>query len=222
MIKALLFDFDGLIIDTETPEVAAWKAIYAEQGFDYPVELWSQTIGGWGEAAFDPGAELSQKAGPAIDLPAIRRRQRQHADGMILNEPLRPGVMSYLSEARRLGLRLAIASSSDREWVEPHLIRLGIRPLFEKIVTGDDVPPRHTKPFPDIFMKALSELQIQPNEAVAIEDSPNGVLAAKAAGLFVVMVPNTTTAQLPRQAADIELKSLAELPLPDLLQRAKK
>lgn len=220
MIKALIFDFDGLILDTETPEVAVWKAIYAEHGFDYPVELWSLTIGGWGEAAFDPGAALYKLAGPTLDLQAVRTQQREQSNALILREPILAGVTDYLAEAAGLGLRMAIASSSERTWVEPHLSRLGIKQYFEKIVCGDDVVPNHTKPFPDIFLKALSELQIRPDEAIVLEDSPNGVRAAKAAGMFVVMIPNPTTALLPKEPADLELKSLADLPLKELLARA--
>ena len=221
MIKALIFDFDGLILDTETPEVAVWRQIYAEHGFDYPVEKWSLTIGGWGEAAFDPGAELRRLAGPDLDLEAVRAKQRAQSGALIQQEPILPGILDYLKEARRLGLRLAIASSSERAWVEPHLTRLGIRHHFEKIVCGDDVVPGHTKPFPDIFLKALSELGLPPEEAVVIEDSPNGVRAAKAVGLFVVVVPNPTTAQLSPEPAKIHVRSLAELPLKELLRRAQ-
>ncbi len=222
MIKALILDFDGLILDTETPEVSVWKQIYAEHGFDYPVEKWSLTIGGWGAAAFDPGAELNQLAGPALDLETVRATQRKQADALILREPILPGVIEYLSEAQRLGLRLAIASSSERDWVEPHLSRLGIKRYFDKIICGDDVPPTRTKPFPDIFLKALSELGLGPQEAVVLEDSPNGVRAARAVGMFVVLVPNQTTAQLPMVEADITLASLADLPLKDLLARVQR
>lgn len=222
MIKALIFDFDGLILDTETPEVAVWRQIYAEHGFDYPVEKWSLTIGGWGETAFDPGAALYKLAGPDLDLEAVRAKQREQSGALILQEAVLPGVLGYLSDAAQYGLRLAIASSSERAWVEPHLSRLGIKKYFEKITCGDDVPPGHTKPLPDIYLKALSELRLQANEAVVLEDSPNGVRAAKAAGLFVVMVPNPTTAQLPMERADIQLKSLADLPLKDLLARAQR
>ncbi len=222
MIHALIFDFDGLILDTETPEIEAWKAIYAEQGFEYPMDEWARTVGGWDETTFDAGAALQQLAGAKLDLAAVRRQQQERSTELILQEAVLPGVMDYLCEARRLGLRIAIASSSERAWVEPHVERLGLRDYFEKIVCGDDVPPKRTKPYPDVFVRALAELKVQPNEAVVLEDSPNGVKAAKAAGLFVVAVPNPMTAQLPMDGADILLKSLAELPLNELLARLEK
>ena len=221
MIKALIFDFDGLILDTETPEVAVWKAIYAEHGFEYPLEKWSQTVGGWGETVFDPGAALHELAGPALDLGRVRAKHREQSTALILQEPILPGVTDYLVEARRLGLRMAIASSSERAWVEPHLVRLGLRQYFEKMVCGDDVPAGHTKPFPDLYLKALNELEIGPDEAVVLEDSPNGVRAARAAGLFVVAIPNPTTSQLPMDGANVTLKTLADLPLKELLARTQ-
>jgi HAD superfamily hydrolase (TIGR01509 family) len=221
MIKALIFDFDGMILDTETPEVEVWKTIYAEHGFEYPLEKWSQTVGGWGASTFDPGAALHQLAGSTLDLEAVRTRHREQSTALILQEPVLPGVSDYLLQAPQFGLRLAIASSSERAWVEPHLARLGLRQCFEKIVCGDDVQAGHTKPCPDVYLKALAELGIRPDEGVVLEDSPNGVRAAKAAGLFVVAVPNPTTAQLPMDGADITLKSLADLPLQELLARVQ-
>jgi beta-phosphoglucomutase-like phosphatase (HAD superfamily) len=104
--------------------------------------------------------------------------------------------------------------------VEPHLVRLGLRAIFEKVICGDDVAIGRTKPHPDVFAKALSELQISGNEALVLEDSPNGIKAARAAGITrVVAVPNPVTALLPMEGADLVLKSLSELPLEQLLKR---
>jgi HAD superfamily hydrolase (TIGR01509 family) len=219
MLKALLFDFDGLILDTETPDVEAWRAIYAGHGFDYPMEGWSQSIGGWGISTFDPAEALKQLAGNSLNVDALRIRQREESNALILRQPVLDGVMEYLTSAPRLGLLLAIASSSERTWVEPHLTRLGLIGYFDKIICGDDVPPGRTKPHPDIYLKALSELKLRPDEALVLEDSPHGVRAARAAGLFVVAVPNPTTAMLPMGEANLTLKSLADVPLEDLLRR---
>lgn len=217
-IKALIFDFDGLILDTETPEIDIWKAIYAEHGQDYPMELGSQVIGGWGNTDYDPAAELQRRAALTMDLGAIRKRHREESDALILSMPVRTGVGEVLASAKRLGLRCAIASSSERGWVEPHLGRLGLSSHFEKIVTGDDVAKGRTKPHPDIFLKALEVLNLRPFEALVIEDSPNGIRAAHAAGLRVVGVPNPVTAPL-NLDADLLLTSLAEMPLEEILQR---
>lgn len=219
-IRALLFDFDGLILDTETPDVDTWKTIYAEHGFEYRQEHWSQNIGGWGISTFDPAETLHQLSGGKLDADELRRRQRRDSDAVILHAPIMDGVLDYLNEARRRGLRLAVASSSERAWVEPHLIRLGLRNHFDKVICGDDLPAGRTKPHPDVFLRALAELQLKPDEAIVLEDSPHGVQAAHAAGIFVVAVPNPITAALALHEADVITDSLAHLPLEQLLQRA--
>ena len=219
-IRALIFDFDGLILDTETPEVEVWRTIYAEHGHDYPQENWSQIIGGWGNSAFDPATALHELGTVGIDPEALRNRHRQESDARIMRAPVMDGVREILVEARRLGLRCAIASSSERAWVEPHLSRLGLLGNFEKIITGDDVPKGRTKPHPDLFLKALSELQLGADEVLVLEDSPNGVRAAHAAGLRVVGVPNPVTAVLNLEA-EVVLSSLADLPLEEILKRVE-
>jgi len=217
-VRALIFDFDGLILDTETPEVAVWSAIYAEHGQPYPMEDWSQIIGGWGNSHFDPAATLQEKVPTTLELGALRSRHREESDALILRSPLMEGVTEVLAAAKRMGLRCAIASSSERAWVEPHLRRLGLLAHFEKIITGDEVPKGRTKPHPDVYLKALAELRLGPREILVFEDSPNGIQAAHAAGLRVLGVPNPVTASL-RMDADLVLGSLAELPLEEILRR---
>lgn len=218
-IRALLFDFDGLILDTETPDVEAWRAIYAEHGFKYPKENWSQNIGGWGVSTFDASENLHRLTGGALEVEDLRRRQRQESDALIRGLPVMDGVLDYLAAAKRKGLRLAIASSSERAWVEPHLVRLGLRDRFERVVCGDDVAPGRTKPHPDVFLKALSELQLKPDEAVVLEDSPHGIRAARLAGILVVAIPNPVTRLLPMEGADLMLNSMADMPLETMLER---
>ena len=113
-VRALIFDFDGLILDTETPEVEVWKAIYAEHGFEYSKEHWSQIIGGWGNSVFDPADTLQQLSSRPLDLEAIRKRQREESNARVMKQPVMAGVFDYVRSARALGLRLAIASSSER------------------------------------------------------------------------------------------------------------
>lgn len=218
-IQALLFDFDGLILDTETPQVEVWKAIYAEYGFEYPMEYWCQTIGGWGVSTFDPAVELSRLSGDKLDLEALRRRGETECNAVIDASPAMPGTSECLAWAKSKGLRLAIASSSERAWVEPHLQSLGLLDEFEKVITGDDVAPGRTKPHPDVFLKALSELQLPAERALVVEDSPHGIVAAHRAGLGVVAIPNPVTKLLPMEEADVILDSLAEIPLRGVLER---
>jgi HAD superfamily hydrolase (TIGR01509 family) len=221
-IQALLFDFDGLILDTETPEVDVWKRIYAEHGFEYPMDLWAQNIGRWPhDSGFEPALHLHQLTGDALDVEALKRRHRAESDVLIERLPAGTGVDNYLVAARRLGLRVGIASSSERAWVNGHLARLGLLERFDCIITSDLVAPGRTKPHPDLYLKALVALRIEPEQAVAFEDSPHGVAAARAAGIFAVAVPNPSTALLDLGHANLHVNSLAEMPLEELLQRAQ-
>ena len=136
---------------------------------------------------------------------------------MILAEPLLPGIVQHVDAARSLGLKVGVASSSTRDWVRGHLERLGILDRFDCIRCRDDVI--HAKPEPDLYLAVLDCLEVSATEALAIEDSPNGVIAAKRAGLRCVAIPNPITARLDLSQADLLLQSLAEVTLPDLLER---
>lgn len=218
-IQALLFDFDGLILDTETPEFQVWQVIYREYGQELPIEQWSVMVGGFGRGIFDAAAHLVKLVGNGLDPNALRARHKAESNALILTQPILPGVTDYLDEARRLGLRLAVASSSPHEWVDAHLTRLGIASRFDAILCSEDVAPGRTKPHPDLFVKALETLNVQPAQAIVFEDSPNGVQAARAAGIAVVAVPNPITTLLGVNGADLTVPSLAEIPLTNLLNQ---
>ena len=217
-IRAILFDFDGLILDTETALVDVWKTIYTDYGCDFPLDLWSQNIGFWGNAKFDPATHLHELteglAGCGVPSTAATTR-RAHGSSSV--DRSGRACRTIWRRARRLGLRLAVASSSPRRYVESHLTRLGLVHHFERIITADDVPPGRGKPHPDIYLKALEALGVNASEAVALEDSPAGVAAAHAAGIYVVAVTNPTTTQLEHEDANLRLSSLADLPLQTLL-----
>jgi HAD superfamily hydrolase (TIGR01509 family) len=220
-IKALIFDFDGLILDTETPEYEVWQQIYREHGFELPHEEWGKIIGGYGISAFDAAEHLSVLSQGRLDSVALRHRHMSESNALTLAQPILPGVMDCLRETKRLGLKLAIASSSPHSWVDMHAKRLGIFDYFEKILCADDVGVGRTKPNPDLFLLALDRLQVRPDEAIVFEDSPNGVHAARSAGIFVVAIPNTVTSQLSIENANLTLRSLADLPLRELLNKVK-
>jgi HAD superfamily hydrolase (TIGR01509 family) len=220
-IKALIFDFDGLILDTESPEYDVWQAIYREHGQELAPETWGQIVGGWGASRFDAAEHLAELAGNGVNADELRARHSSESDALTLIQPILPGVVDYLDYARRLDLRLAIASSSPRSWVvDTHLIRLGLADRFDAIITSDNVPPGHTKPKPDLFLKALDAVGVQAHEAIVFEDSPNGVKAARAAGIYVVLVPNPFTALLKTDGANLTLDSLADVPLQEILMKA--
>jgi HAD superfamily hydrolase (TIGR01509 family) len=217
MIKALIFDFDGLILDTETPELLAWQEIYREYGQDLSARTWGQIVGGTAASDFEPVAHLAALTGRELDSPRLKERVRERSLASINRQPPLPGVNEYLEDGRRLGLGLGIASSSPHDWVDGHLKRLGLFQYFDTVRAREDVP--RTKPEPDLFLSALYALGALPDQAVVFEDSPNGVLAAKRAGIFVVSVPNPLTAQLEFDGEDMRLVSLAEISLESLLRQ---
>ncbi len=219
-IRALIFDFDGLILDTESTELGVWKRIYAEYGFEYPLDLWGQNVGKWGNSAFDPVQYLHDRVRTPLDMEALRKRHHDESALVIEREPVADGLDDYMTRARRLGMRLGVASSSPRYWVESHLTRLGLVRRFDGIVTAENVAPGRVKPNPDIYLKALETLGVRGPEAIAFEDSPTGLAAARAAGIFAVAVPNPASAQLDLSRANLVLKSFRSMPLDELLRRA--
>jgi HAD superfamily hydrolase (TIGR01509 family) len=217
VIKALIFDFDGLIMDTESPEVDGWKAVYAEYGQEFPLPVWIRDVVGASLANFDPAAHLAAVTGRALDLAALHARVRAYRLQKLAGLSALPGVHDYVKTARRLGLHLAVASSSGHDWVEGYLRQLGLFDAFDAIICHEDV--RHVKPDPELFLTALAALKLPAEAALAFEDSPNGVLAATRAGLRVVAIPNPTTTSGVLEGASLRLSSLADLPLEDLLKQ---
>jgi HAD superfamily hydrolase (TIGR01509 family) len=215
MLKALIFDFDGLILDTETPEVLVWQSIYREHGFDLPVDEWEKTIGGYGISNFDAAERLSLLSQGRLDSASMRIRYRRESDLLIHASDIMPGVFNLIEQAREQGIQVAIGSSSPHSWVDAHAKRLGIFHYFKRIICQDDVPPGRTKPNPDIYLKALAMLKVQNTEAVVFEDSLNGVEAARRANIFVVAVPNPLTAKM-GVTGDLTVSSLADLSLQTL------
>ena len=215
MIKALVFDFDGLILDTETPEVLVWQSIYREHGFELPVNEWEKTVGGYGISNFDAAEHLSLLSQGRLDPASMRIRYRRESDLLIHASDIMPGVIRIIEQARAQGVAVAFGSSSPHSWVDAHVKRLGIFHYFKYIICQDDVAPGRTKPNPDIYLKALDVLKVRNTEAVVFEDSLNGVKAARRAGIFVVAVPNPLTAKM-GVSGDLTVSSLAELSLQDL------
>jgi HAD superfamily hydrolase (TIGR01509 family) len=217
-IRALIFDFDGLILDTEVPSYQSWAEIYEEHGGTLSLEEWSRVLGGSG-LEVDHIANLERLSGHAVDRHELERRRLTRKLALIEAEEALPGVLDTIAAGKRMGLALAVVSSSPHGWVEGYLAKLGIREEFDVVICGDDA--ERVKPAPDLYLLALDRLVIGPDEAIVFEDSPNGITAAQAAGIFCVAVPNPISAQLSTEHADLTLPSLAEMQLPDLLRRVE-
>jgi len=215
VFRAIVFDFDGLILDTEEPIYRSWLEVYEAHGEALPFERWVQTVGST-TAEFHPQHHLEERLGRPLTQEVIERRIGRRTE-MILAQQLLPGILQHVDAAKSLGLKLGVASSSTRDWVRGHLDRLGILGRFDCVRCRDDVAS--AKPAPDLYIAVLDCLGVSPAEALALEDSPNGVIAAKRTGMRCVAIPNSITAQLDLSAADIVLPSLSEVTLPELLQR---
>lgn len=214
LLKALIFDFDGLILDTETPDLQAWQEIYNRYGQKLSLQTWGQIIGGTGNSDFEPVSNLENILGYPIDKKSINQLARKLSDDAILLQPILPGARNLLEAAKKKHYRLAIASSSPHAWVDNHLKRLGLFDYFEAILCGDEVI--RTKPDPALYLAALRALKVQASEAIVFEDSPNGIQAANSAGIFSVAVPNPLTAQLGVDHARLVFSSLEEVSLDKL------
>ncbi|HEY7093435.1 MAG TPA: HAD-IA family hydrolase [Ktedonobacterales bacterium] len=214
VIRGLIFDFDGLMVDTETSARDSWVDIFQEYGCEFPHDVWAAILGGSG-SDFDACGYLTERTGLQLDPEELRARRWRRKLELVAAQPLMPGIADYLAEGKRSGLTLGVASSSSREWVVGHLDRLDVTDLFDAIATGDDVA--QVKPDPELYLLALARLGLAASEAVVFEDAPNGVLAAKRASIFTVAVPNALTCDLPLDHADLRVASLADLPLTNLL-----
>jgi len=212
-VRALIFDFDGLLLETEGALFESWRELYAMHGIPLSLEEWASTIGTAG--GVEPMEELERRCGRRLDrewLHAVRRTRRDE-----LLDSLEPcdGVIEVTKQALDLGLAMAVASSSPPEWVDTHLRRLGLRDLFGHLSCFEGTGA--AKPSPDLYLGALGMLGAVPEEVIAFEDSHNGLLAAKAACLRCVVVPSPMTMHMDFQTADMVLARLGDPPLAELI-----
>ncbi|ANY67184.1 phosphoglycolate phosphatase [Paenibacillus sp. BIHB 4019] len=216
MIKGIIFDFDGTIIDTETAWYTAFSEAYEEHGVELTLEQYSTCIG-TSLHSFNPYEYLMTELKLPIDKEDFRTAVHQRHSKLMELEAIRPGVQHYLDSAKDAGLRMGVASSSSTEWVEKYLNQLGIRDYFECVRTSDHV--EKVKPDPELYNQAMACLGIAPDEAVAIEDSPNGSRAAAAAGMHCVVIPNEITSFLEFDAPHHKIESLSLLDFDHVISR---
>jgi HAD superfamily hydrolase (TIGR01509 family) len=208
-LEAIVFDFDGLILDTEIVLYRIIDAIFREHGTALGYELWQSFIGHkdhphWVDI-------LEEQVGRPLDRDALVELRQGRYVAEVERLPVLEGVLDLIDAAAGAGVALAVASSSSASWVGPHLERIGIRHRFTAVCTGDEVD--RGKPWPDVYRLALDRLGCAPGCAVAIEDSPVGCDAASAAGMVAVAVPSEMTRGLAFPSARHVVSSAAELDL---------
>ncbi len=212
MIRALVFDFDGLIVDTETPLIEAYGDVHAAHGKVFDRTEFLQMVGHV-DFTFNPWKAF----GPHVNEAALEAERHIHNRRRTLAQPILPGVAELLDAARAAKLSIAIASNSSHEHVEGHLKRLGLHPHFSFFACRGDTPS--PKPEPDLYKLVLNWLGVRGHEAIAFEDSRAGSIAAKRAGLHVVAVPNGSTAHHDFSHVDWQVGSLRDASLATLRAR---
>ena len=210
--KGLLFDFDGLILDTETPEVRAWEWMFAQHNLEYPKEIWQSIVGRGPDQISEKPEDILVRMAELDDAPERLYKTFRARYFQVLEKVARPGVEKLISDALGLGYELHIVSSSEKRWVEGHLNDLGLREHFQTLTTRDEGVP--TKPAPDLYLRCLEKTDLKPKQVWALEDSENGLTAAKAAGLRTIVCPNPTTEHLNFSKADKFVSSLEDITLP--------
>jgi HAD superfamily hydrolase (TIGR01509 family) len=215
MIHALIFDFDGLIIDTETPAFVSTQVMYEEYGHTLTLELWKDALGRKSGEGFNAYHHLASLVGSDFNRSLAQEKRQNHKLHLCEQESIRPGVLETIVSAKTLGLTCTVASSSSRNWVEGWLHKHDILKHFAFTKTGDDV--EHVKPAPDLFLSVAEKLCIQPQECLVFEDSPNGTLAALNAGMPCVVVTNPVTEGLEFPAHALKLKRMDAMRLEQIL-----
>ena len=217
MIAALILDFDGLILDTETPFRTSWAEIYADFGLVVSPGQWAGLLG----SSSDPAGVyelLERHLGRPVDREPLRILRIEREIELLETADAMPGVRELLHIARQRGLLLAVASSSERNWVRQHLSHLDLINVFDTVICSDDV--RATKPAPDLYLAALASLNVRADQVIAFEDSVHGAQAAKRAGIFCVVVPNQVTCHLANQHADLVVPTIADRSLDEYMALA--
>jgi putative hydrolase of the HAD superfamily len=210
-ITALIFDFDGLLLDTEGTMLTSWQYEWRRHGLELDLATFFADHGG--DVSELRYAELAEAVGSAYDRIASHARRTAYRDSLNAALKVPAGIRDWLADAA--GLRLAVASSSPAAWVVPLLEQTGYLGRFDVIATGDEVA--EPKPDPAVYRLALDRLGVSPDQAIAFEDSPHGVAAAKAAGLRCVAIPNFHADRAKFAAADLILTSAAEMSLAEIL-----
>lgn len=203
--SAVLFDFDGVLVDTEWAIYQAWRRTFETHGHDLPLDIYTRCIGS-DFATWSPKTHLEDLSGMAFDWHDLDARRQGEILEDLKHEGTMQGVIGLLDQLAVDGVRCAVVSSSSHTWVDGWLERLAISHRFETVVCRGDAP--QIKPAPDLYQEAAKRLQLAPEQCLVIEDSLNGAKAAIAAAMAVWIIPNRVTAGLDFTAADRVFSSL--------------
>jgi HAD superfamily hydrolase (TIGR01509 family) len=218
-LQGILLDFDGLIIDTETPIFQAWEQKFKEYDQELLLEEWADIIGKSTNQT-GPIEGFLNSIGEENKRNEILQEVKQKESELLQQKQPLPGVEDLLNKAMGLGLQLGIVSSSDQDWIHSNLKRLGLLDYFGHISSADEV--EIAKPDPALYNLGVKKTGLSREKVLVLEDSPNGVLAAKRAGLFCIAVPNQLTSQLNFNnnggAPDLILASLLEFPWEEFMR----
>lgn len=213
MIKGIIFDFDGLIFDTETHQYHILQEMFGEYGSELPLALWQNEVGT--DSGFSPFHYMEQQIGKPVEHALLEQRYEEKFLSTLAQEKARDGVVDYLQMAKEMDLKIGLASSSSYRWVSGHLKNLELFDYFQCIRTSDHV--EKVKPDPALYLQAAQCLELSPENCLVFEDSAHGAAAAKRAGMGCVIVPNTITSTMDFCQVEHRLDSMADMPLKDLL-----
>ncbi len=207
--QAVIFDFDGLLVDTEMAIYSSWVRVFEHHGHELPLDLFNQCLGS-GYTHWNPANHLESLTGDTYDWDQINAKRQEEIVDDLTHAGLLRGALEVLDECQRRGLPIAVASSSSHRWVDGWLKKLGIYDRFICVVCRDDNYP--VKPNPDLFLAAAERIKMKPEQCLVLEDSENGTKAAHAAGMKVISIPNRVT-----EEADFSLSNCITSSLCDLL-----
>lgn len=213
MIKGIIFDFDGLIVDTETHQYLILQEIFSDHGSELPLKRLQQEIGT--QTGFSPFKHLEEKLGRKLELQILQEQFEEKYHSILAEERARAGVEDYLQSAKEMGLKIGLATSSTYQWVSTHLKNLALFDYFECIQTSDDV--EKVKPDPALYLQTANCLGLAVEECLVFEDSANGALAAKRAGMSCVIVPNQVTSTMDFCPVEHRLESMTDMSLKDVI-----
>ena len=208
-LRALLYDFDGLIVDTEWPIYQAWLQTFQDHGHALPLEVFNQCIG----TDFDtwsPKTHLENLVGAAINWPALDDARQASIETALEGAGPMQGIPEAVEHGKASGLLMGVVSSSSHRWVDGWLSKIGLLELFDLTVCRDDAP--RIKPAPDLYLEAAQRLGVEPSSCLVIEDSVNGIKAARAAGMLNVAIPNRVTSCCDFSLADRVITTAGALP----------